>query len=193
METLKWINSKTGEEFIGDTLGHISVSYNEHTNETSSPATDNKKIWLPNIDLRDFSEESLKENIVYVGHDWHSYGSYDACICILDGNNEPKDLKSIENCKVLNDYIFENGTMDHKGLIAISAPKELKPFLYCRRFNGREDEVEITFLPNEDEMFVHKVSNCFSEIKELKTKYEHFNMEMDEYEFLVSNLDCCLI
>lgn len=31
----KWINKETKEEFVGDTLGTISVSYNEHTNETS--------------------------------------------------------------------------------------------------------------------------------------------------------------
>ncbi|MBW6487515.1 hypothetical protein [Sulfurimonas sp.] len=31
----KWINKRTGEEFVGDTLGLMSVSYNEHTNESS--------------------------------------------------------------------------------------------------------------------------------------------------------------
>ena len=31
----KWINKVTKEEFTGDTFGRISVSYNEHENETS--------------------------------------------------------------------------------------------------------------------------------------------------------------
>ena len=82
---------------------------NPRVNETSP--------WLPEVD----SHTSGDHNII-VAHDWFSQGSYSRGAFYLGKNNKIEELQSHPYSKVCNaqEFIFEEGSSDHKGLIAIT-------------------------------------------------------------------------
>lgn len=95
----KWINKRTGEEFVGDTLGLISVSYNEHTNESSFYLGGLNVIVLTvNGELDDVDVEQYIQDYLA---DWE----------VVEGNEEPmtKTDKILQQRLSTNNMFFRVG------------------------------------------------------------------------------------
>ncbi len=148
---------------IGDDKATSKIEYLLSLN----PIVGSDKIWLPEIGENELVELRKNNNPVYIAHDWFSQGAYEyGLFTIMDSHIT--ELQRHPNARIVNcggNYIFELGTMDHKGLIAIEIPKDfsLPVFIMNRGWDHEcnKEKISLWFEPktldNEREKIVNMV------------------------------------
>lgn len=159
--------------------------------------TTGKSIWMPKIAKQKLKEIQAAGNLIAIGHDWFSSGSY-AIGFFCFHENKLIELQKHPECQIANDgdFIFECGTLDHKGLIAIEVPKSMS---FCHIEAGRDGNGDWI----EKICFSNTVSKDFK--KEILKKYadsdDDFSVKLDvgflftveEYHYILQNYNYTLI
>lgn len=117
-----------------------------------------ERILLPLVNEDTLLEIEEKGNKIVLANDWFSQGAYEFGAFTIKGDKY-MDLQDREDTRIANpggNFIFENGTLDHKGLIAIEIPEGTEFFVMLR---GGYDiyETRFFFEPGTDESYVEKV------------------------------------
>jgi len=124
-------------------------------------------IWLPKIDSLILEAMNSRNEMITIGHDWFSYCSYEIGFFYLDKDGKMRELQSNENVTILNedeDYFFELGSDDHKGLIALNIPSDMDFFHMAntRQSNGTM-LLEVRFLEDISMAFKQRVLSSTDE------------------------------
>lgn len=164
-----------------------------------NPICGDNKVWFPKIDEEDLVRLRGNDNPIVIAHDWFSHGSYEyGSFTILDDNVIP--LQNHPDTRIVNSegkFVFEQGTQDHKGLIAIETPTSVMSSVFVaeHRFDQEEmkESVSLWFEPETSEEFKNKV------VSMLQTDNTSFDIHEDwisvfaeEYEQITTQLNVLL-
>lgn len=141
-------------EFIFLTVASYLLSLDLRTDPS-------EEVWLPKIGDDDLKRIEESDNPVVIANDWFCQGCYSyGAFSIKDG--KIIKLQDLSSTKIINDggeFIFEHGTRDHKGLIAIELQEKTPFFVMLEDIDTERYTIkrDIFFEKETDQTFVDEV------------------------------------
>ncbi len=170
----------------------INNSNNKNYLSSLNLREDDNKTWLPQIndeELKICKEENLD---IVLANDWFSQGAYDYGVFSFNKYGELCRLQELSNTKILNpneNFIFEEGSMDYKGLIAIGVEPGTEYFIALIGGHNKCD-IEIYFPENSNNYFIDNAIDsiaCVGDVvfvhKDQKLSLKHFEYVKMKFEF----------
>lgn len=159
-----------------------------------NPIAGSNKLWLPAIEASVLEQIEHNNNNIAIAHDWFSLGSYEYGLCTIV-NGVVTALQEHPKCSIANpNFIFEMGTLDHKGLIAIEIPPTVKTFIM--ETGGWDEEQQkaprrVYFLPNEDEIWKQSVIELVNESDVILSIIddERFIIDVKDYRDIIESIE----
>lgn len=164
-----------------------------------NPICGSDKVWLPEIGEKDLKRLRENDNPVVITHDWFSQGSYEYGAWTLQ-DEKFMELQKHNEAKIVNaggEFIFECGTMDHKGLIAIEIPRTLPFFVMERSWDqeAMKELIRVWFEPNVNQKFKNNVVSMLKTYPDaiLEIKEDWLTIYAEDYDRMLEQLPVELI
>lgn len=144
------------------------------------------RIWMPRIDNQELRETTEMGRTIVIADDWMYPDGYEYGAWAFDGESI-KELQKIEGVKILNeDYIFEYGSSEHRGLIALGVEKNLE-FFICQKDHFGDFEARFFFQEGTPEAYIEKAVNamCYQDEKIVISKDQKITVSPEEYRKMV--------
>jgi hypothetical protein len=175
-------------------------SYLLDLNARKNNGQDDGTIWLPRIDSEAIKRISTNGNRIVIAHDWFSQGCYEyGAFAVIQ--NKIIELQKHPHTKIINtneDYIFEEGSSDHKGFIAIELEKVPELFFVMNTYWGDDSdssEITIWFESNVSKEDIFKVLNLIQieAVKSVEIIRDQITITAKDYEQMILELPVKLI
>lgn len=170
---------------------------------TLDPRGDRGMVTLPKIGEDDLKRLLENDSPIVIAHDWFSQGCYEKGVFVLRGG-KAVELKTLEETKIVNEngeFIFELGSLDHKGLIAIEVPKGMQYFVMKRYFevndecNDYKENIILYFEPESPQEYIDEVVALVScpktELEVVRSQW--LSLYADDYVTITETLPTKLI
>lgn len=128
---------------------------------------DDSQIWFPQISDSAFIDVIKGNRKIVVAHEWSCPTIYEKTIVGFSQDNKLWRLKDLTDTSIIantgGEFVFESGSMDYKGLIALSIPKDTNFFILEE---SKNDDIGtnrlIYFEPNVSAEFKEKVLSIYT-------------------------------
>ena len=154
-------------------------------------------VLFPEIDEKTLTALEESDTPVVIANDWFSHGAYEYGAFVLSGDSYIS-LQDLAGTKIVNtdgEFIFESGTDDHKGLIAIEIKKGTPFFIMESSSAPLRDEVVFYFEPEAMDEYVNTVLGLMTHDGQNITvvRDQWLTIYADDYRKIVRDLPVKLI
>jgi len=155
-------------------------------------------IMMPNITKEKLDAIQASNNLIAIGHKWFSQGSYKSGF-YYTYNETLEELQTHPQCKIVNEneeFIFESGTLDYKGLIAIEVPSNVDTcYINSGRDFNNDWEEKISFKKDTPIDFKRSILKNYLEFNNKITIQfdQEFLFTVEEYNHIIANFNVTII